>query len=112
MCLVQVLLTIGMWCARLKYHPTWGIPGTQLRGKTLEQQIIHLGRGWEWWPSVLWQVIWTWMVRIRTLCHCSNTERALLTLPRPEGGTHSHLAVLEDSRHDGVENTDHWLLRL
>ncbi|KAI0474116.1 hypothetical protein GGR56DRAFT_696875 [Xylariaceae sp. FL0804] len=58
---VQVLLTVGMWLACKKYHPTYGMPGTGLHGD-LEQQLTDLGRGWEWWPSVLWQVIWTWMV--------------------------------------------------
>lgn len=57
----QVLLTIGMWLACKKYHPTFGIPGTELHGDLL-QQLTDLGRGWEWWPSVLWQVIWTWIV--------------------------------------------------
>ncbi|KAL2670660.1 hypothetical protein Neosp_014449 [[Neocosmospora] mangrovei] len=58
----QVLLTVGMWLACRKYHPTFGIPGTEIRGATVLEQLIDLGRGWEWWPSVLWQVIWTWIV--------------------------------------------------
>ncbi|KAF5025125.1 hypothetical protein F66182_2826 [Fusarium sp. NRRL 66182] len=58
----QVLLTVGMWLACRKYHPTFGIPGTELRGATLPEQLVDLGRGWEWWPSVLWQVAWTWIV--------------------------------------------------
>ncbi|KAJ6443634.1 Carboxypeptidase A1 [Purpureocillium lavendulum] len=59
---LQVLLTVGMWLACKKYHPTYGIPGTDLHGATLPEQLEDLGRGWEWWPSVLWQVIWTWIV--------------------------------------------------
>ncbi|KXJ88362.1 GPCR, GprK-type [Microdochium bolleyi] len=59
---VQVLLTVGMWLACRKYHPTFGLPGTELKGETLPEQLIHLGRGWEWWPSVLWQFVWTWIV--------------------------------------------------
>ncbi|KAI0010171.1 hypothetical protein F4779DRAFT_579036 [Xylariaceae sp. FL0662B] len=58
---VQVLLTVGMWLACRKYHPTFGVPGTELRG-TMEEQILEMGRGWEWWPSALWQVIWTWII--------------------------------------------------
>ena len=54
-----------MWLACLKYHPTFGIPGTELRGATLPEQVVDLGRGWEWWPSVLWQVIWTWIVSLQ-----------------------------------------------
>ncbi|KAL3952516.1 hypothetical protein ACCO45_012459 [Purpureocillium lilacinum] len=59
---LQVLLTVGMWLACKKYHPTYGIPGTELKGATIPEQLEDLGRGWEWWPSVLWQVIWTWIV--------------------------------------------------
>ncbi|KAG9503321.1 hypothetical protein J7337_006166 [Fusarium musae] len=57
-----VILTVGMWLACRKYHPTYGIPGTEIKSQTLPEQIVELGRGWEWWPSVLWQVVWTWMV--------------------------------------------------
>lgn len=60
--IVQVFLTVGMWVACKKYHPSFGIPGTEIRGATFPEQLIELGRGWEWWPSVLWQVIWTWGV--------------------------------------------------
>ncbi|KAF6822594.1 integral membrane protein [Colletotrichum plurivorum] len=58
----QVLLTVGMWVACKKYHPTFGIPGTEIRGSNLTEQMEDLGRGWEWWPTVAWQVIWTWIV--------------------------------------------------
>ncbi|OLN96243.1 hypothetical protein CCHL11_04452 [Colletotrichum chlorophyti] len=58
----QCMLTVGMWFACKKYHPTYGIPGTEIRGDNLMEQLIDLGRGWEWWPSVLWQVIWTWII--------------------------------------------------
>ncbi|KAH7073930.1 hypothetical protein BKA63DRAFT_44224 [Paraphoma chrysanthemicola] len=57
---VQTLLTVGMWLACKKYHPGFGIPGTEIKGATLPEQLIDLGRGWEWWPSVMWQFIWTW----------------------------------------------------
>ncbi|KAK1238128.1 hypothetical protein MKX08_002707 [Trichoderma sp. CBMAI-0020] len=60
--ILQVLLTVGMWLACRKYHPTYGIPGTELRGETIPEQLVDLSRGWEWWPSVLWQVIWTWII--------------------------------------------------
>ncbi|KAK0385914.1 hypothetical protein NLU13_7089 [Sarocladium strictum] len=66
--IAQVLLTIGMWVACKKYHPTFGIPGTDIKGDTLPEQMIDLGRGWEWWPSVLWQFIWTWMVAPYLIC--------------------------------------------
>jgi hypothetical protein len=58
----QVALTTGMWIACEKYHPGLGVPGTEITGATLPEQLIDLGRGWEWWPSVLWQFVWMWMV--------------------------------------------------
>ncbi|KAM0263745.1 hypothetical protein ACHAQJ_001060 [Trichoderma viride] len=60
--IIQVLLTVGMWLACRKYHPTYGIPGTELHGATIPEQLVDLSRGWEWWPSVLWQVVWTWII--------------------------------------------------
>ncbi|KHN95204.1 Regulator of G protein signaling superfamily [Metarhizium album ARSEF 1941] len=58
----QIALTVGMWFACKKYHPTFGLPGTQIKGDTLPEQLADLGRGWEWWPSLVWQVVWAWMV--------------------------------------------------
>ncbi|PYI01190.1 putative GprK-type G-protein coupled receptor protein [Aspergillus sclerotiicarbonarius CBS 121057] len=58
---VQFILSVGMWLACAKYHPTYGIRGTELHGSTLPEQVLELGRGWEWWPTMLWQVIWTWI---------------------------------------------------
>ncbi|KAI5861623.1 hypothetical protein GGS23DRAFT_575912 [Durotheca rogersii] len=60
--ILQVLLTIGMWFACRKYHPTFGIPGTELKGSTIAEQLLDMSQGWEWWPSALWQVIWTWII--------------------------------------------------
>ncbi|KAJ5917480.1 hypothetical protein N7466_011034 [Penicillium verhagenii] len=59
---LQFLVTIAMWLASKKYHPTYGIPGTEIHGTTIDEQVIYLSRGWEWWPSLFWQVIWTWIV--------------------------------------------------
>ncbi|KAG5978564.1 hypothetical protein E4U55_006059 [Claviceps digitariae] len=58
----QIILTIAMWFACSKYHPTFGLPGTEIKGSTLPEQLADLGRGWEWWPSLLWQLVWTWIV--------------------------------------------------
>ncbi|KAG5928309.1 hypothetical protein E4U42_000851 [Claviceps africana] len=58
----QIFLTIAMWLACQKYHPTFGLPGTQVKGSTVPEQVADLGRGWEWWPSLLWQLVWTWIV--------------------------------------------------
>ncbi|KAJ5717907.1 hypothetical protein N7488_003553 [Penicillium malachiteum] len=57
----QFIITVAMWLACKKYHPTYGIPGTEIKGATVVEQVVYLGRGWEWWQSVLWQVIWTWI---------------------------------------------------
>ncbi|KAI1854391.1 hypothetical protein JX265_012425 [Neoarthrinium moseri] len=73
---VQILLTVGMWLACRKYHPSFGIPGTELRG-SFEEQLIELGRGWEWWPTVLWQAIWTWMVVVSRSLPTPKTSRTL-----------------------------------
>ncbi|KAJ5658379.1 uncharacterized protein N7484_002028 [Penicillium longicatenatum] len=59
--LLQFIITVGMWLACKKYHPTYGISGTEIHGTTVQEQMVYLGRGWEWWPSLLWQVIWTWI---------------------------------------------------
>ena len=58
----QFVLAVGMWLACKKYHPTYGVPGTEIKGATLPEQVIDLGRGWEWWPSVVWQFIWAWII--------------------------------------------------
>ncbi|GAB0138186.1 hypothetical protein EsDP_00006429 [Epichloe bromicola] len=58
----QILLTVAMWFACKKYHPTFGLPGTEIKGAALPEQLVDLGRGWEWWPSLVWQFVWTWMV--------------------------------------------------
>jgi ribose/xylose/arabinose/galactoside ABC-type transport system permease subunit len=76
--LPKILLTIGMWLACRKYHPTFGIPGTEIQGTTFPEQLEDLGRGWEWWPSVLWQLIWTWIVSFFFLIHIPRRD-ALVT---------------------------------
>jgi hypothetical protein len=48
-----------MWLACKKYHPGFGISGSEVKGTALPEQLIDLQRGWEWWPSVVWQFIWT-----------------------------------------------------
>ncbi|KAI2619205.1 hypothetical protein GGR54DRAFT_132734 [Hypoxylon sp. NC1633] len=60
--ILQVILTVGMWLACTKYHPAFGLPGTELHEGTIPEQMIELSRGFEWWPTALWQVIWTWII--------------------------------------------------
>ncbi|GLA79141.1 hypothetical protein AtubIFM55763_002062 [Aspergillus tubingensis] len=59
--LVQVFLTVLMWLISRKWYRTWGIPGTEVHGTEM-QQTSEMGRGWEWWPGVLGQVFWSWIV--------------------------------------------------
>ena len=56
------MLTVGIWLACKKYHPGFGISDTEIKGTALPEQLIDLGRGWEWRASVVWQSIWTWGV--------------------------------------------------
>lgn len=50
-----------MFIISRKFHPDFGLPGTETTGTTAEQKT-EAGRGWEWWPSVFWQVFWAWLV--------------------------------------------------
>jgi hypothetical protein len=58
----QCLTTAVSFIMCSKYHPGFGLPGTEITGESLPEQLIDLGRGWEWWPTVVWQFVWTWMV--------------------------------------------------
>ncbi|TDZ47421.1 hypothetical protein CTRI78_v008539 [Colletotrichum trifolii] len=59
--MLQLLLTVFMYLVSRKYHPWFGIPGTEAKGSPAEQKV-EMGRGWEWWPSVFWQFFWAWLV--------------------------------------------------
>ncbi|EYE94640.1 uncharacterized protein EURHEDRAFT_403185 [Aspergillus ruber CBS 135680] len=59
--LVQVFLTTLMWIISRKWHSSWGAPGTAVHGTPMEQKA-EMGRGWEWWPTVVWQFFWAWIV--------------------------------------------------
>ncbi|KAL5333691.1 hypothetical protein BJX70DRAFT_48018 [Aspergillus crustosus] len=59
---VQIFLTVLMWLISRKYHPSFGIPGTEVPGNPTPMEIlVEQGRGWEWWPGVAWQVFWAWI---------------------------------------------------
>ncbi|KAL2761008.1 hypothetical protein ACRALDRAFT_1038047 [Sodiomyces alcalophilus JCM 7366] len=57
----QFVLTLVMYLVSRKFHPSFGIPGTEVTG-TPDEVKTEQGRGWEWWPSVFWQIVWAWMV--------------------------------------------------
>ncbi|PFH58887.1 hypothetical protein XA68_13072 [Ophiocordyceps unilateralis] len=59
--ILQFLLTVIMYLVSRKYHSSWGIPGTEVHGTEMQQKA-EMGRGWEWWPSVIWQFFWAWVV--------------------------------------------------
>ncbi|KAF4983967.1 hypothetical protein FZEAL_759 [Fusarium zealandicum] len=58
----QLFTTIVMFLISRKFHPSFGIAGTELKPGTEEYRKSQMGRGWEWWPSVFWQFLWAWIV--------------------------------------------------
>ncbi|EGR47475.1 uncharacterized protein TRIREDRAFT_63981 [Trichoderma reesei QM6a] len=64
--LFQLFMTIFMYIISRKWHSAWGIPGTEVHGNDMEQKV-QMGRGWEWWPSIIWQLFWAWVVAPSTL---------------------------------------------
>ncbi|KAJ4123181.1 hypothetical protein NW768_009709 [Fusarium equiseti] len=59
---IQLILTIIMWCISKKFHHSWGVAGTEVHPGTKEYEKSQMGKGWEWWPSVFWQFVWAWIV--------------------------------------------------
>ncbi|KAL4876413.1 hypothetical protein BJY04DRAFT_142271 [Aspergillus karnatakaensis] len=57
---VQIFLTVLMWVISRKFHPSFGIPGTEVHGTEMAIKTEQ-GRGWEWWPGVFWQFFWSWI---------------------------------------------------
>ncbi|TFA99675.1 hypothetical protein CCMA1212_008498 [Trichoderma ghanense] len=64
--LFQLFMTIFMYLISRKWHSAWGIAGTEVHGTDMEQKV-QMGRGWEWWPSIIWQLFWAWVVAPFTL---------------------------------------------
>lgn len=58
---LQVTLTVFMFLISRKFHDSFGIDGTEVTGTPAERSAAQ-GRGWEWWPSVFWQLFWAWVV--------------------------------------------------
>jgi hypothetical protein len=74
---MQIVVTIGTWLACKKYHPTFGVPGTGLRHGTVEEQMWWLNQGWEWWPTIIWQFFWTWILAPIMIVRAWNIEDTL-----------------------------------
>ena len=45
---LQILLTVAMYLMSRKWHESWGIPGTEVHGKTAMERKANMGHGWEW----------------------------------------------------------------
>ncbi len=58
---LHVSLTIFMFLISRKFHDSFGIDGTEVTGTAMERKVAQ-GRGWEWWPSIFWQLFWAWIV--------------------------------------------------
>ncbi|KAK3397531.1 hypothetical protein B0T20DRAFT_222564 [Sordaria brevicollis] len=59
--IVQLFVVIIIYMISRKFHPSFGIPGTEVYGTPMEI-AIQQGRGWEWWPSLFWQFLWAWVI--------------------------------------------------
>ncbi|KAK3693408.1 hypothetical protein B0T22DRAFT_39825 [Podospora appendiculata] len=58
---VQLVVVVVIYMLSRKFHPTFGIPGTEVYGTPVEISMQQ-GRGWEWWPSLFWQFLWAWVI--------------------------------------------------
>ncbi|KAH6651374.1 hypothetical protein F5144DRAFT_480637 [Chaetomium tenue] len=59
---VQLLVVIIIYMISRKFHSDFGIPGTEVYGSSPMEIAMKQGRGWEWWPSIVWQFVWAWIV--------------------------------------------------
>ncbi|KAF2097797.1 hypothetical protein NA57DRAFT_76605 [Rhizodiscina lignyota] len=59
--LFQLFLTVFVYLISRKFHRSFGIPGTEVHGTIMEQKVQQ-GRGWEWWPTIFWQLFWAWII--------------------------------------------------
>ncbi|KAK0757272.1 hypothetical protein N5P37_009991 [Trichoderma harzianum] len=56
----QLLLTVITFLISRKFHDSFGIAGTEVHGNFMQRKVAQ-GRGWEWWPSIFWQMFWAWI---------------------------------------------------
>ncbi|KAK4097442.1 hypothetical protein N658DRAFT_478922 [Parathielavia hyrcaniae] len=59
---VQLIVVVIIFLVSRKFHPSFGIPGTEVMGSSRLEISMKQSRGWEWWPSIVWQFIWAWIV--------------------------------------------------
>ncbi|KAF4448484.1 hypothetical protein F53441_8124 [Fusarium austroafricanum] len=55
----RMLVLVGL--VSRKFHDSFGIPGTEVTG-TESQRKTAARKGWEWWPSIVWQLVWAWVI--------------------------------------------------
>ncbi|KAM3513344.1 hypothetical protein MY11210_003028 [Beauveria gryllotalpidicola] len=70
---LQVSLTIFMFLVSRKFHDSYGIDGTEVSGTPMEVRVAQ-GTGWEWWPSIFWQLFWAWIVAPAILFRTRNVH--------------------------------------
>ncbi|KAK4152683.1 hypothetical protein C8A00DRAFT_16016 [Chaetomidium leptoderma] len=58
----QLVVVVIIYMMSRKFHPDFGIPGTEVSGNTPMEIAMQQGRGWEWWPSIVWQFVWAWII--------------------------------------------------
>lgn len=58
----QLFVVVLIFMISRKFHPSFGIPGTEVYGSTPMEIAMQQGRGWEWWPSLFWQFLWAWVI--------------------------------------------------
>ncbi|KAF2735269.1 hypothetical protein EJ04DRAFT_435303 [Polyplosphaeria fusca] len=83
---VQLALAFIIFFGSKKFHPSYGFIDYTVQG-TQAQVRMMCSKGWEWWPTIVWQFFWTWVYapymlwksrnvrdvhgwRIQTICCC------------------------------------------
>lgn len=83
---VQLALTLFIFFASKKFHPSYGLFDYEVVG-TQMQVRMECSKGWEWWITIVWQFFWAWIYapymllksrgvrdvhgwRIQTICCC------------------------------------------
>lgn len=54
------MVSLIIFLASRKFHDDFGAPGTEVTG-TPEEKVQQQATGWEWWPSIFWQLLWAWV---------------------------------------------------
>ncbi|KAK4129828.1 hypothetical protein N657DRAFT_610514 [Parathielavia appendiculata] len=67
---VQLFVVVIIYMISRKFHPDFGIPGTEVAGSLPMEIAMKQGRGWEWWPSIVWQFVWAWIIAPIILWRC------------------------------------------